>query len=486
MMKKNVQINIFFFLIVFSNILYCQDNKNNIPEGIKAYYGGDYKKTIRLLENNNNLYKEPEAIYGLSKSYFLTGLFGNAINVLSKALNTKPNEIKYLSLRAECYSELKEYDKAYYDYNNINIYYPDSLDYYLKKSWIKYLNNDTIGALSDIENIINKEPLYTKAFNQLGVIYLNNNDLDTARSLFSYTLNLEPDNDEAYYNLGIIEMRINPNIIDAVKYFQKVNKTSPYYFNSCYNLGYIYYIYRKYEACVYYFDISSKDKCDYQDKSVAYLEEVNSLLKKYKKLISTGLEYENSTIYRWAIDNYLAALQIYPENTDVLIRLSKIYLTIEKIDSALISVNKLLEIYPNNIEGMNLLKKIYAHMKKEQKIMEEEKKHVKYEGKVHFLNYNYMGNELYYQLLESYNYKIYYFNIIEMVKGKNRIYQSYCNSFLDRIIYSIEIHCGDNQYYTSKARMYSYNGCAYDIMPSGFSVLDDHMFNKLYKIVCDN
>lgn len=209
----------------------------------------------------------------LSDIYLSMGLLDNCTESLNKALELEPDNIEsYLKL-AEIHLIMREYKEALVSADKaIDLDKLNPLPYSIK-AYTYAEAGDTINAIKNYLEVIDKDQRNYDAYIQLGLIYstkgnpiaidyFNNalnidpqsvealyalamffqthEDIENTISVYNRLLVIEPDNVYANYNLGYVNLVLLGDSETALGYFEKASLINPNYFQALYNLGYCY------------------------------------------------------------------------------------------------------------------------------------------------------------------------------------------------------------------------------------------------------
>ncbi len=94
-------------------------------------------------------------------------------------------------------------------------------------------------ATANYLKAIEIDPTIAEPYSQLGIIYAQKEDLDTAINYFQQAIALDPNYVDAYYNLGIA-LTQKADIEGAIASFEQAINLQPDYINAYLNLGLIY------------------------------------------------------------------------------------------------------------------------------------------------------------------------------------------------------------------------------------------------------
>ncbi len=131
-----------------------------------------------------------------------------------------------ISKAIHAYQKVIELDPTYVEaYNNLGIIYQD-LGYFDK-------------ALEAYQTSIKINPRYEKAYNNIGIVLFLNGRYEESKEAFQKALDINPNNIESYINLGILYKK-QGQLEKAIEYYQKALTINPLHGETHYNIGLLY------------------------------------------------------------------------------------------------------------------------------------------------------------------------------------------------------------------------------------------------------
>ena len=207
----------------------------------------------------------------LSDIYLSMGLLENCVESLNKVLELEPENTESILKLAEIHLILKQYKEALETTDKaIKIDKLNPLPYFIK-AYTFAEAGDTLNAIKNYLEVIDKDQgnydayiqlglIYSKSGNPIAMDYLNNalkinpesvealyatamfyqalGDSDNAITMYNRLLLIEPDNLYANYNLGYVNLVLIRDYQAAMGFFEKAIELQPNYFQAIYNLGY--------------------------------------------------------------------------------------------------------------------------------------------------------------------------------------------------------------------------------------------------------
>lgn len=291
------------------------------------------------------------SLYNLASLYTQQKNYQEAINIYDKLLLKKPNNIKVLEYKANALKELQRYDETLKQYDKILAIDP---------------NNKNARSLADD-------------------IILNHFSGQKLQSYLLAKANSNPTNYEAQFNYAL-ELHKNKNYSGAIEYYKKAQNINPSKEETYLNLAQIYMEQKNYplanQICEKGLMIipNNQELKKYLADSKALsantqYENATKLFneKKYAQAISEYLKIQNKTKevnlaiascywqmndYKNANKYYLEILSKEPNDIETLTSSAWAYYSMNDIQNAKITANKILAINNSNQEAKNILKNI--------------------------------------------------------------------------------------------------------------------------------
>ena len=142
--------------------------------------------------------------------------------------------------RAQLYLAEKDTARALADVDKCISINKNEPNAFVLRSEIKlHYNDDTEGALADMDEAIKLEPHYAGYFINRAFMKYKLDDYFGAMADYDYALNLEPTNVTAYYNRGLLRMEVSENN-RAIEDFSYVLKSDPQHLQARYNRATLY------------------------------------------------------------------------------------------------------------------------------------------------------------------------------------------------------------------------------------------------------
>ncbi|MCX6305737.1 MAG: tetratricopeptide repeat protein [Bacteroidetes bacterium] len=263
----------------------------------------DVNKAISL-DNNKSA-----SFVTLSDIYLLMGKPGESKDALNKAISKNPRDTDALLKLAKLYLIIKDYKNCYATVKQLLAIDNGNASAYFTRAIGLLEQGDTIHAVNDLKQAVDKNQQYFEAFVQLGELYSMKKD-PVAELYLKNALTLRPSSREALYILGLYYQETG--MYDkAIATYHQLAISDTAFREASYNTGYIYLVYLKdFKKAVQFFSESIK-------KDPTYFE----------AFFNRGYAYELSGDFRNAYDDYQKSLKIkvnYDKAIEGLNRLDKV------------------------------------------------------------------------------------------------------------------------------------------------------------------
>lgn len=287
-----------------------------------------------------------------------------ALEIEILALEMKYGKLTYGSQKNKIGKEIEQKKNILADnYNELGVF------------WV---NNENLeNAKNAFEKSVANNPKDSKKKYNLGLVYANLGKLQIAKEIFEKLLLFEPQNANVWDSLGTIYNRIG-NKQKAIEYYEKSLEINPKKNLSWRNLGVVYYDLDKKQKAIEFFEkaiqIDSKNDGLWNDCGNIYskLGEIPTAINYYEKALEINPKnsiawgnlgriygYENLKENQKAVNYYKKALEISPQSVEFLNNLADLHLKLNELELAKPYIEKARE----------LLAKVTS--KETQKIVEE-------------------------------------------------------------------------------------------------------------------
>jgi type IV pilus biogenesis/stability protein PilW len=198
-----------------------------------------------------------------------------------KANELEQNPLIYFNMGVDLYRQ-REIPKAIHAYQRVIELDPTYVEAYNNLGIIYQDIGDFDKALEAYHKAIEVNPKYEKAYNNLGILLFLNNRNEESIQAFQKAIEINPGNIESYINLGIL-LKKQGEFNKAIECFQKALTINPLKGEAHYNMGMLYEQLGDYNLAIGHYQrfiqLSSKTYPDLISKvqrHVEYLMEVKS------------------------------------------------------------------------------------------------------------------------------------------------------------------------------------------------------------------
>ncbi|BBB32039.1 conserved hypothetical protein [Thermotomaculum hydrothermale] len=308
------------FLSLKDEILLMEENSKkekleSTLNKVESYYNtGNSEKALEELEKASKKHKKNYKLHlFLGQIYYLKKDYSKSIEHLFKSFALQPEDYETNLYLGIALNEIGQPDKAQeFLLKAIDLNPNDYLPFFTLGTIYFFEENYKLAELFLTQAMeIEKRP-ETMFF--LGLIYKAQNKKKKAEKFLKEVIEMEPDFEDAYYYLGLIYLELNWNN-KAKKMFEKVLSLNP----------------ARFELNAF------KTGKNYDFEGIQLNEEVKKITRKCEKLIEEGKDEHAIECYRQILDEM-------PENPEILLKLSTLYIekgdTERGIETASILLNK--------------------------------------------------------------------------------------------------------------------------------------------------
>jgi type IV pilus biogenesis/stability protein PilW len=160
------------------------------------------------------------------------------VTLPAKANELEQNLLTYFNMGVDLYRQ-KEIPKAIQAYQRVIELDPTYVEAYNNLGIIYQDIGDFDKALEAYQNAIKVNPKYEKAYNNLGILLFLNNRNEESIQAFQKAIEINPGNIESYINLGIL-LKKQGEFNKAIECFQKALTINPLKGEAHYNMGMLY------------------------------------------------------------------------------------------------------------------------------------------------------------------------------------------------------------------------------------------------------
>jgi tetratricopeptide (TPR) repeat protein len=225
-------------------------------EAIMCYAAGDYENALKnflQLTNNSNKFKDLNFNIGLC--YYSLNDFTPAIEFFQKEEKDDPTNFRNLVYLARCFKIIGKPRLA--------------IDYYNKAIKLK--------------------PDYYSALYDLGIIYYENRNFETAENYFQACIQLRPEDVISHHYMGLCFFNESQND-SAISYFQTALKYNPNFIQSINSLGSCYYLLKNYDQAI----LSFSKSLNLDNQSASTYRKLGDCYSKLEKYDEALISYRNA------------------------------------------------------------------------------------------------------------------------------------------------------------------------------------------------
>ncbi|MEI6684085.1 MAG: tetratricopeptide repeat protein [Bacteroidota bacterium] len=244
----------------------------------------------------------------LSDIYLLMGKPDGSRDALRKAVELNPTDKEALLKLAKLYLIVKDYKNCYTIVKQLLDIDNGNASAYFTRAIGLLEQGDTIHAVSDLMQAVDKNQQYYEAYVQLGELYSIKKD-PMAVLYLKNALNIRPHSREALYMLGLFYQE-SGQFNNAIVTYQALAKFDTAFREAPYNIAYIYLVYLK----------------DFKKAAAYFSESIRKDPAYYQAYFNRGYAYELAGDYKKAFDDYQMSLKIevnYDKAVEGLNRLDK-------------------------------------------------------------------------------------------------------------------------------------------------------------------
>ena len=187
----------------------------NIEESYRALEAAE-----RLAPNNQEVQLKMGEITFYSRDY------DRSLTYLTKVTERDPNSRTALFMKGFIYKEKGDTANAVQLFRRVCDKFPDYAPAF-EELGVLYATRKSPMALEYLSTALRLEPSNTNAMYALALFYQDNNDIESAETLYHQILDLNSASADAWHNLGWIELTHYSDYQRAVDYFDKALEINP-------------------------------------------------------------------------------------------------------------------------------------------------------------------------------------------------------------------------------------------------------------------
>ncbi len=203
---------------------------------------GDYDNAVEIYHKLIEILPTmPEFHSNLANIYYLKGEIDEAISHYQTAITLNPNK-NWTSIIAQTLGYVQQQgnqnlDAAVSAYQSAFLLTPEDIDIYVNLGSAFYDKEDYDNALSVYRAALELEPTSAKIHCNLGFLHWGKGDTDEAIKEYELAINYDKSYDIAYNNLGVIYLDDLGRVQKAAELFQKAVENNPNYALAYFNLA---------------------------------------------------------------------------------------------------------------------------------------------------------------------------------------------------------------------------------------------------------
>ena len=207
-----------------------------------------YKRMLYYAPHSSRLYNN------LAKAYHDAGKNDELIEILKSAIQLQPDNALAHNNLGNAYKGIGNVQEAIRSYKQAIAIDPGHAGPYYNLSTIY---SDIDGKKEEAIALLNKSielsPNFAKAYNKLGLIYLERGETEKTVKLLNRSMNLDPDDPKVYHSLGYVYIQTGDHL-KATDMYLKAIEADPNYVKAYHDLAIVYFTKGKYRQAIEYCD----------------------------------------------------------------------------------------------------------------------------------------------------------------------------------------------------------------------------------------
>ena len=316
--------------------------------------------------------EKPNFQYNLACCYDAAGEFQKAIIILAQLVLLNPKSVSMLRKLASIYVKVGKYLNARELYENILKQGNVSFEIYYEFARICAKTNDMDKAEKILKKVIELNPDYAKAHKDLGVLYMSKRLFDYAEDEFKKAIKIAPSDYDILFEYANY-LHSTTDFKKADEYYEKALKLNPHDFELLGFCALNKMLLGDLDTAWHQIEHSLEH---YQDGFMLFVAGKIKFLKKEfedaKMFFIKSYEMEKASdveqmlgLCYFELGNYEQANGIFkhlltqnPMNINLMLNISKCYEKLEDKDSALETLNKIIEILPECEEAQEMIRNL--------------------------------------------------------------------------------------------------------------------------------
>ncbi|MFK8039641.1 MAG: tetratricopeptide repeat protein [Crocinitomicaceae bacterium] len=331
----------------------------------------ELKKFEKMMDEGNSFYFEPDSLEDIIDHYIVKNKIKKATFAVDFALNLYPGLIFFELRKAQLFSTSGKLKESLLILQNLEKLEPDNAEVYITIASIFSQLRDHPKAIKYFEKAIEIERI-NGDFDQesheilldLALEYENNNDFLGAIKVLEQILELAPDNESAIYEIAFCYERIG-DFDKCISYYERYIDDHPYSFTAWYNLGNIYFLKKNIEKALWAYDYSIIINENFSSayfnmgNTFMQIDDFDQAIKSYRKCLEIDKEDDLALCYLGealerkgeledALKHYKLAIKYNPELADAYIGIGIVKDLMGKTSQAISYFQKAIQIQPQN------------------------------------------------------------------------------------------------------------------------------------------
>ena len=217
-------------LVAYKSLCQLYEEINEFDKAVETY-----KKLIELQPRFPILYSN------LGNILYMKGDIDEAIKYYQMAINLNPSK-EWTGLVAQMLAHVQHEAKQNYDaaisaYQSAQQLNPSDMETYISLGSVFYDKGDYASAQMIYRLALELDPTNARLHCNLAYLLWGKNEIDEAMKEYKLAIKFDPDYDIAYNNLGVLYLDDLGKVKEAIEYLEKSIKANPNYALGYYNLG---------------------------------------------------------------------------------------------------------------------------------------------------------------------------------------------------------------------------------------------------------
>lgn len=331
----------------------------------------ELKRFEKMMEDGDSSYFDPDSLEDIIDHYIVKNKIKKATFAVDFALNLYPGAIFFELRKAQLFSTSGKLKESLLILQNLEKLEPDNAEVFLTIASIFSQLRDHSKAIKYFEKALDIERM-NGDFDQeshdimldLALEYENNNDFLGAIKILEQVLEVAPDNESAIYEIAFCYERIG-DFDKCISYYEQYIDNHPYSFTAWYNLGNIYFLKKNIDKALWAYDYSIIIN---ENFSSAYFNMGNTLMQvdrfddaisAYKKCLDIDKEDDLALCYLGealerkgdlenALKHYKLAVKHNPDLADAYVGIGIVKDLMGKTSLSISYFQKAIQIQPQN------------------------------------------------------------------------------------------------------------------------------------------